>query len=356
MEKKAPTLVQIGVIVGFVLSLLRPSPCSCGSRFGGPTPLRPSRTRSRSRSTRRPSSPTRPMSASPGSRSARSSRSTCRPTAAGDGDDLGSTPQFAPLPTDTRAILRAKTLLGETYVELTPGSPDGAEAAPRARCCPKAQVATTVQLDEILRTLDAPTREPPSRPGCRTRRSPSPAAARAFGNSFALLPGHLRRASTSLPHPRHPGAGGRAAVRRRRGHLRRPDRAPRPAREPDRDLQRGARDDRGARPARSIETFQRLPDLPRRVAAHPRPPARVLAQRRPADAAADAGGRGALADPDRVRPAGARARGLLRGPATGDRQRRRPPSRPSGGCSATTSRRCCARSTRSCATSTRCST
>ena len=29
---------------------------------------------------------------------------------------------YAPIPKDTKAILRQKTLLGETYVELTPGS------------------------------------------------------------------------------------------------------------------------------------------------------------------------------------------------------------------------------------------
>ncbi len=32
-------------------------------------------------------------------------------------------PRFAPIPRNTRAILRQKTLLGETYVELTPGNP-----------------------------------------------------------------------------------------------------------------------------------------------------------------------------------------------------------------------------------------
>src|SRR3712207_169134 len=32
--------------------------------------------------------------------------------------------RYAPLPSDARAILRQKTLLGETYVELTPGSRD----------------------------------------------------------------------------------------------------------------------------------------------------------------------------------------------------------------------------------------
>src|SRR6476660_8402973 len=30
--------------------------------------------------------------------------------------------KYAPIPEDTRAILRQKTLLGETYVELTPGN------------------------------------------------------------------------------------------------------------------------------------------------------------------------------------------------------------------------------------------
>ena len=30
-------------------------------------------------------------------------------------------PRYAPIPRDTQAILRQKTLVGETYVELTPG-------------------------------------------------------------------------------------------------------------------------------------------------------------------------------------------------------------------------------------------
>src|SRR3954463_6678566 len=32
-------------------------------------------------------------------------------------------PKYAPIAADTKAILRQKTLLGETYVELTPGTP-----------------------------------------------------------------------------------------------------------------------------------------------------------------------------------------------------------------------------------------
>ena len=39
--------------------------------------------------------------------------------------------KYGPLPESTRAILRTKTLLGETYIELTPGSTRGAEAGRR---------------------------------------------------------------------------------------------------------------------------------------------------------------------------------------------------------------------------------
>ena len=66
-------------------------------------------------------------------------------------------PEFAPLPRDTRAILRLKTLLGETYVELTPGSRRSGALADRA-VLPRPQVAPTVELDEILRAFDKPTR------------------------------------------------------------------------------------------------------------------------------------------------------------------------------------------------------
>jgi virulence factor Mce-like protein len=66
-------------------------------------------------------------------------------------------PRFAPIPSDTRALLRLKSLLGETYVELTPGS-RSATKLPDGGTLPVAQVGHTVELDEILRTLDAPTR------------------------------------------------------------------------------------------------------------------------------------------------------------------------------------------------------
>ena len=66
-------------------------------------------------------------------------------------------PQYAPRPADTRAILRQKTLLGETYVELSPGNPRG-PFLPDGGRLPQAQVAPTVQLDQILSTFDPRTR------------------------------------------------------------------------------------------------------------------------------------------------------------------------------------------------------
>jgi phospholipid/cholesterol/gamma-HCH transport system substrate-binding protein len=65
--------------------------------------------------------------------------------------------KYGPLPANTRAILRTKTLLGETYIELTPGDRDGPKLADGGTL-PQAQIAESVQLDEIFRTFDARTR------------------------------------------------------------------------------------------------------------------------------------------------------------------------------------------------------
>jgi phospholipid/cholesterol/gamma-HCH transport system substrate-binding protein len=66
-------------------------------------------------------------------------------------------PKFAPIPRDTRAILRQKTLLGETFVELTPGHPSAGELADGGTLV-NSQVEPTVELDEILRIFDPATK------------------------------------------------------------------------------------------------------------------------------------------------------------------------------------------------------
>jgi len=65
--------------------------------------------------------------------------------------------KYAPLPSDAEAVLRQKTLLGETYVELSPGSRDAAKLGDGG-LMPAGQVSPTVELDEIFRTFDPKTR------------------------------------------------------------------------------------------------------------------------------------------------------------------------------------------------------
>src|SRR5919198_1536463 len=66
--------------------------------------------------------------------------------------------KYAPIPQDSRAILRQKTLLGETYIELTPGN-KSAGMIPENGMLADSRVAPTVELDEILRSFDKKTRE-----------------------------------------------------------------------------------------------------------------------------------------------------------------------------------------------------
>lgn len=66
--------------------------------------------------------------------------------------------RFAPIGRDARAILRQKSLLGETYVELTPGSP-GAKDLDDGALLARSNVDDTVELDEVFRVFDPETRE-----------------------------------------------------------------------------------------------------------------------------------------------------------------------------------------------------
>ncbi|MFZ0042330.1 MAG: MlaD family protein [Solirubrobacteraceae bacterium] len=65
--------------------------------------------------------------------------------------------KFAPIHKDARAILRQKTILGETYVELTPGTPR-TPILPDGALLSRTQVASAVQLDQIFNALDPTTR------------------------------------------------------------------------------------------------------------------------------------------------------------------------------------------------------
>jgi virulence factor Mce-like protein len=66
--------------------------------------------------------------------------------------------KYAPIPKNTKAILRQKTLLGETYVELTPGEKGGPELEDGGRL-DRGQIEPTVELDEILEIFEPQTRD-----------------------------------------------------------------------------------------------------------------------------------------------------------------------------------------------------
>ena len=65
--------------------------------------------------------------------------------------------QFAPIHKDAHAILRTKTIAGEIYVQITPGTPHS-PTLPDGGLLPRGQVANAVQLDQIFNALDPTTR------------------------------------------------------------------------------------------------------------------------------------------------------------------------------------------------------
>ncbi|HVQ60149.1 MAG TPA: MlaD family protein [Solirubrobacterales bacterium] len=156
MSKRAPSTTQILVIVGFALSCFGIL-LFLWVTFGGPTPFRAKpyqikvpfneATQLAEQSDVRISGvnvgKVQSIELAPNQRQA---------LATVDIND-----KYAPLPENTRAILRTKTLLGETYIELTPGSNQAPQMADGGTV-PEANVAESVQLDEIFRTFDPETR------------------------------------------------------------------------------------------------------------------------------------------------------------------------------------------------------
>ena len=156
MQKAAPNLGRIGLMVGFALSCFG-LVLFLWLAFGGPVPLKAKGYR---------------VSASFAEASQLATEADVRISGVSVGKvkiieadaqtgrslvtfELDA--KYAPLPSDARAILRQKTLLGETYVELTPGT-NGARKVPEGGRLPEGAVSETVELDEILRTFDPETR------------------------------------------------------------------------------------------------------------------------------------------------------------------------------------------------------
>lgn len=156
MSKKAPSTAQILVIVGFALSCFGIL-LFLWITFGGPTPFKAKpyeiHIPFNEATQLAEQSDVRISGVSVGKvQTIEESPNGKRAQATIDVED-----KYAPIPKGTRAILRTKTLLGETYVELTPGNSKGAKLHD-GDTLPSANVAESVQLDEIFRTFDARTR------------------------------------------------------------------------------------------------------------------------------------------------------------------------------------------------------
>src|SRR4051812_19119831 len=151
MQKQAPTLGRMLVMVGFALSCFGLL-LYLWLAFGGPIPLAPKGYR---------------FNTSFGEAGQLAKEADVRISGVSVGKVKGIATtengrskvtielndRYAPIPKDTRAILRQKTLLGETYVELTPGHKSSG-MLPEEGSLPASAVSPTVELDEIFRAFD----------------------------------------------------------------------------------------------------------------------------------------------------------------------------------------------------------
>src|ERR671939_1331469 len=145
MQKQAPTFGRILVMVGFALSCFGLL-LFLWLAFGGPIPLKPKGYRfetSFGEATQLAKEADVRISGVPVGKV----KTIVPDKRTGRSDvEIELESKYAPVPSDARAILRQKTLLGETYVELTPGS-DEARPVPDGGTLAASQVSPTVQLD-----------------------------------------------------------------------------------------------------------------------------------------------------------------------------------------------------------------
>ncbi len=155
MQKQAPTVGRLMVMAVFTLSCFGLL-LFLWSAFGGPIPLKPHGYRFHAEFAEATQ-----LAQEADVRISGVNVGRVKKVDLGDGRTdatLELADKYAPIPEDSRAILRQKTLLGETYVELTPGT-RGAPKIPEGGRLATTRVAPTVELDEIFRAFDKKTRE-----------------------------------------------------------------------------------------------------------------------------------------------------------------------------------------------------
>ncbi len=157
MQKQAPSIARILIAVGFALSCFGLLLFLWVS-FGGPTPFKAKRYEFTvdvtEAVTLAKESDVRIGGVSVGKVSSLSLPEEGNATEA----KVELEPQFAPIPTDTRAIVRQKTLLGETFIELSGGTNDAPKLADGGHL-ERSQTVDSTQIDEIFKALDPPTRK-----------------------------------------------------------------------------------------------------------------------------------------------------------------------------------------------------
>jgi phospholipid/cholesterol/gamma-HCH transport system substrate-binding protein len=192
VQKQAPTAGRIMVAVGFTLSCFGLL-LFLWVTFGGPVPFKPESYRFTAdfpeAITLQKEADVRiggvsvgkvkNLSLAPDSECQKDA-ATCNTTRA----TIEIDPQYAPISSDAKAILRQKTLLGETYIEITPGSQvnpgetsgnvhaqsstidvgqlsgdDAPHPVPEGGHLAQSQVQSQTQIDEIFQGFDKPTRE-----------------------------------------------------------------------------------------------------------------------------------------------------------------------------------------------------
>jgi ABC-type transporter Mla subunit MlaD len=193
MSKRAPSTTQLLVIAGFALSCFGIL-LFLWITFGGPTPFKA-----------KPYEIEIPFNEA--TQLAQQSDVRISGVSVGKVQDIVLSPngkqalakvdiedKYGPIPQGTRAILRTKTLLGETYIELTPGDRNGPKL-PDGATLPEANIAESVQLDEIFRTFN-----PKTRAAFQTWQQEAAVAIEGRGADLSYAFGELEPAFTQFDH------------------------------------------------------------------------------------------------------------------------------------------------------------
>jgi len=157
MIKQAPSVARIIAMVAFTLSVLALL-MFLWLAFGGPIPIKPEGYRLKAHF---PEAPTLAVEADvriAGVNVGKVKQKQLDKGGARTNVEMEIKNPFAPIPKDTKAILRQKTLLGETYVELAPGDKSSGNLK-EGSTLPNSQIEPTVELDEIFTAFDPATRK-----------------------------------------------------------------------------------------------------------------------------------------------------------------------------------------------------